>query len=137
MDLKGASTLLSTSAESAALFALPRRDDLMFIQFYGCFGWGPIPFIFQVVTRALKFEISFALKGMSTMYVDDAWGITLRKWLQHDLEAVRRICTSLLGPNAIADHKTESGTRLDIIGWNIDLTEMFLTIANGQVLTVG
>jgi hypothetical protein len=68
------------------------------------------------------------------MYVDDAWGITLLKWLQHDLEAVRRICTSLLGLNAIADHKTESGTRLDIIGWNIDLKEMFLTIAKKNVL---
>jgi hypothetical protein len=65
---------------------------------------------------------------MSNMYIDDTWGITLRKCLQHDSDA------SLLGPNAIADHKTESGTRLDVIGWNIDLTRMFLTIAKKNLL---
>jgi hypothetical protein len=102
MDLKGAYTLLSVSPESAALFALQLRDGLTFIQFCGCFGWAPIPFIFQVVTRAAEWEMSFKLKGKSTMYINDAWGITLKKWLQHDLNAVTDICTGLLGPHAIA-----------------------------------
>jgi hypothetical protein len=134
MDLKDAYTLLSVSPESAALFALQLRDGLTFIQFCGCFGWAPIPFIFQVVTKAVKWEMSFKLKGKSTIYVDDAWGITLKKWLQHDLNAVTDICTGLLGPHAIAEKKTMSGTSMNIIGWHLDLTKMRLTIARKNLL---
>jgi hypothetical protein len=33
------------------------------------------------------------------------------------------VCTSLLGPSAIAEDKTESGTRLDVLGYVFDWSQ--------------
>jgi hypothetical protein len=87
-----------------------------------------------VVTRAVKWEVSFKLKEKSTMYVANAWDITLKKWLEHDLNAITEICTGLLGPHAIAEKKTVSGTSMEMIVWHVDLTKMRLTIARQNLL---
>ena len=134
MDLRGAYTLLSVHPESAALFALELRDGLTFIPFCGVFGWTVIPFIFQVVTRAIKWEIRSVVKGFIEMYVDDIFGIVLRRDLGHDLRVARGVCTNLLGPDAVADSKTDSGRLLDMLGWHINLDAGFLSIARKNLL---
>ena len=47
----------------------------------------------------------------------------------------RRICTDLLGPDAVADDKSESGIRLDVIGYTIDLAKERVLIARKNFLT--
>ena len=122
MDLKGAYTLLSFRPEDAGLFGMEVTGNLVYLQIAGIFGWSCTPAAFQVVTRALKHELNHALKSSVDMYVDDTVGCCLDRDLESDKALARGICTSLLGPNAIADEKTESGTRLDVIGYVIDLS---------------
>ena len=51
------------------------------------------------------------------------------------MERAKDICTSLLGPNAVADEKSETGTRLEVIGYTIDLDRSLVSIARKNFLT--
>ncbi len=55
------------------------------------------------------------------MYVDDIIGVCMTADLDQDLIVTRETCTDLLGPIAVADDKTETGRRLDVIGYVVDL----------------
>ena len=68
------------------------------------------------------------------MYVDDIFGICLRAHLERDLAKSREFCIALLGPNTVADKKTEFGRRLDIIGYTIDLDSSIVSIARKNFL---
>jgi hypothetical protein len=68
------------------------------------------------------------------MYVDDIIGVCFAHDVDKDLVETRRICTSLLGPGAVADDKTETGTRLDIIGYTVDLESRRVSIAKKNFL---
>ena len=129
MDLRGAYTLLSFRPEDAGLFGMEVTGDLVYLQFVGIFGWACTPAAFQVVTRALKHELNHILKSCVEMYVDDAVGVCLGRDLESDKALARGVCTSLLGPHAVADDKTESGTRLDVIGYVVDLSSRRVSIA--------
>ena len=55
------------------------------------------------------------------MYVNDIIGVCMLHDLDDDQLRTRNTCTSLLGPTTVADDKTESGRRLDVIGYVVDL----------------
>jgi hypothetical protein len=135
MDLRGAYTLLSYRPEDVGLLGMMLTDNVIYFQTAGIFGWGGTPAAFQVVTRAIKFELTAALKSFTVMYVDDIIGIGLRCDLPADLARARNICTDLLGPKAVADEKQEQGRRLDIIGYTIDLDIGRVMIAEKNFLT--
>jgi hypothetical protein len=69
------------------------------------------------------------------MYVDDVMGVCFADELEADLVTARDICTSLLGPGSVADDTTESGVRLDMIGYTISLPENRLLISRKKFLT--
>ena len=121
MDLKGAYTLLSFRAEYVGLFGMLLTDDLVYFQLAGIFGWSGTPAAFQVVTRAIAWELRARLRSRTVMYVDDIIGIGFKMDIAADLALTRSICTTLLGSNAVADDKTEVSRRLDVIGYIIDL----------------
>lgn len=123
MDLRGAYTLLSFRPEDVGLFAMLLSDDLVYFQMVGIFGWSGTPAAFQVVTRAITWELRHALQSRTVMYVDDIIGVCMVADLQADLIKTREICTSLLGPESVADDKTEYGVRLDVIGYTISLPD--------------
>jgi hypothetical protein len=50
------------------------------------------------------------------------------------MEKAKVLCTSLLPPNVVAEHKSESGRRLDILGYVLDLNKFRLAIARKNVL---
>jgi hypothetical protein len=125
MDLKGAYTLLSYRPEDVGLFGMLLTGDLVYLQIAGIFGWAGTPAAFQVVTRAMTWELKHALRSSTLMYVFD---------IAEDLAVTRRICTSLLGSGSVADDKTETGTRLDIIGYTVDLDTRRVSIAKRNVL---
>lgn len=116
MDLKGAYTLLSFRPDDVSLFGMEVTGDLIYLQLCSIFGWSCTPAAFQVVTRALKWEITKALKSYTEMYVDDIIGVCCKTDLVSDMDRAKTICTSLLGPGAAADEKSETGTRLEVIG---------------------
>ena len=86
-------------------------DKTVYLQIAGIFGWAGIPAAFQVVTRAIKWELNHRLQSSVTMYVDDVIGVCRVRDLTRD------VCTNLLGPSSVADNKTETGRRLDVIGY--------------------
>jgi hypothetical protein len=122
MDLKGAYTLLSFRPEDVGLFAMLLTGDMVYFQIAGIFGWSGTPAAFQVVTRAITWELRHALRSRTVMYVDDIVGVCFEADLKGDLARTREICVDLLGPSSVADDKTEHGTRLDVIGYTIDLS---------------
>ena len=115
MDLRGAYTLLSFRPEDAGLFGMELTDDLIYLQICGIFGWSSTPAAFQVVTRSFKWEFKSRLKSNTEMYVDDVIGVCFAEDVVSDIVEAARICTSLLGPTAVAVEKTETDTRLEII----------------------
>ena len=128
MDLAGAYTLLSFRPDNANLMGMTLSNERVFIFLCGVFGWTGTPAAFQVVTRALTFEMNHKLRGKVLM------GVCIRKDLTHDMDTARSICTDLLGPHAVADDKSKSGRRLDLIGYVIDLDTKLLSIARKNFL---
>ena len=124
MDLRGAYTLLSFRPEDAGLFGKELTGNLIYLQICGIFGWSSTPAAFQVVTRALKWEFKSLLTSYTEMYVDDVIGVCFAENVATDIKEATRICLSLLGPKSVATDKTETGTRLEIIGYVVDLDTM-------------
>ena len=135
MDLKGAYTLLSFRPEDGGLFGMLLTDDLVYFQLADIFGWAGTPAAFQVVTRAMSWELYHASQSRILMYVDDIIGVGFVKDIENDLVEMRRICMDLLGSTAVADDKTEVGVRIDVICYTIDLTTERVLIAKKNFLT--
>jgi hypothetical protein len=55
--------------------------------------------------------------------------------LEKDLTKARHVCTDLLGSGAVADDKTEKGTRLDIIGYTVCLETERVLISRKNFMT--
>ena len=68
------------------------------------------------------------------MYVDDVIGVYMLEDLQSDLALTRDVCTSLLGPSSVADDKTETGRRLNVIGYVVDLDSQRVLISRKNYL---
>lgn len=135
MDLKGAYTLLSFRPEDVGLFGMMLTEDIVYFQIVGIFGWAGTPAAFQVVTRAIQWELSHCLQSSTIMYVDDIIGVCMDDDVADDLRRTRDICTGLLGPTAVADDKTEIGRRVDVIGYVIDLDSQRVSISRKNYLS--
>lgn len=120
MDLKIAYTLLSFRPEDAGLFWMLLTGDLVYFQIAGIVGWSGTPAAFEVVTRAIAWELRQALRSSTLLHVDDILGVCFEEDLPADLQRTWNICTDLLGSGAVADDKTESGRRIDVIGYTIN-----------------
>jgi hypothetical protein len=128
VDVKSAYTRLDYALDDCKLFMTELSGGLVFIYTCGCFGFTGQPMAFDVVTRALRWELDTLLRGKGDAYTDDFFGICLTGDLQHDMEAIQGSITQLLGEDAISAKKCLSGDRLELIGWIIDLRTMLLTI---------
>ena len=136
MDLKGAFTLLDFAPEGVPFLGTEVPGGLVVFYLVGLYGWKAMPMAFQVVNRAVVWELCRpgVLKGRMNMYTDDMFGITLKEDLQHDMDVAASFCRRLLSDTAIKEEKTESGTRLTIIGWDFDLDQVLVTIARRNAL---
>jgi len=137
MDLKGAYTLLSFRPEDVCLMANEMSGGRVMFHLCGQFGWTGTPAAFQVVTRALAFELNRYLLGLSDLYVDDIFGVCLKSDLETDIATCTRICEGLLGVGAIAPSKTTFGRRVTVIGYDLDLDTMSVAIAAKNVRKAG
>jgi hypothetical protein len=134
MDLRGAYTLLSFRPEDIGLFAMMLTDNVVYLQLAGIFGWAGTPAAFQVVTRAIQWELRHALTSSTIMYVDDIVGVCMASDVTEDLRRTREICVNLLGPTSVADDKTECGRRMEVIGYVIDLDARRVSISRKNLL---
>jgi hypothetical protein len=92
------------------------EGGLVMIYTCGCFGFAGQPMAFDVVTRALRWELKNILQGVGNGYVDDFFGITLTDDLLFDMSAITAIIRKLLGEKAIAEKKSQQGRRIELIG---------------------
>ena len=103
MDLSGAFTLLDFDPEDVPLMAAEMDNN--YAVFFGCgiFGWTAMPAAFQVINRAIVWELSQpgVLSGRMKMYTDDAIGVCLATDLHRDMKTTRDLCTHLLGDDAV------------------------------------
>lgn len=133
-DLRGAYQLMSIHPEYAKHFGMEISGDRVYIHLCGIFGWTCTPAAFQVVSRGIQWELKYSLKGDCRMYVDDIMGACMASDLSREVQCAKSVCTDLLGPNAIAEDKTEMGTRLDVLGYVIDLQLELLSISRKNFL---
>ena len=68
------------------------------------------------------------------MFVDDIVGVCLAKDLDRDVQCAKDVCTSLLGSNAIAEDKTETWTRLGVLGYILDIKLRLVSISRKNFL---
>lgn len=134
MDLKGAYTLLFFKTEDVRLLSSEMTDDQIILFICGIFGWTGTPAAFQVITRAILWELARILCGLALMFVDDIIGVCLKKDLQQDLAKTRTVCTNLLGSTAVEDKKTAFSRRLTVIGYDIDLDKSLATVSKKNLL---
>ena len=139
MDLSGAFTLLDFDPGGVPFLATElqgERERIAVFYLCGLFGWTAMPMAFQVVTRVIKWELSRpgVLQGLMDMYTDDMFGVCLQRDLARDMEQARTFCKQLLGSKSIEERKTESGRRLTITGWDIDLDRSLVAISRKNVM---
>lgn len=128
-DLRKAFTLLDISPDCVKFFACELTDNLVLLYNSGNFGWTGTPYCFDVPTRVISRQVKRSIQGRSRMFVDDAMGVVLARWLAHDQNVMRTVSEGLLGPHAMAEDKWEAGVRLTWIGWDIDLVRRRVTIS--------
>ena len=139
MDLRGAFNLTSIRPGHAQRLALELTGGRVIIFICGMFGWTGTPFAFDVVTRALRHELTHALYGSSDMYADDLMAMTLRRALKIDMATAEASCTGLMGPNAVEETKTHSTDNspdrtIDLIGYELSLALRTLSISRFNFL---
>jgi len=110
-DLKGAFNLLWWRTDGAKLFGVELAEGLTMVFLCGTFGYTGMPGAFQVITRALKYEIRKKAAGRLEMYVDDVIAAAPRLSIPGDIGIVCQVSRDLLGPGAIADDKRKARTR--------------------------
>jgi hypothetical protein len=134
MDLAGAFNLLWFNPSATKYLAFPLTNDRAAIHLAGMFGWVGMPFVFQVVTRAVLALCAVLVLGVCLIYVDDFMGASPEHKVAEDVDAVHRGVTSLLGPDSIAVKKNESGRELDWLGWQVNLNVRSVTISERNLL---
>ena len=136
MDLRGAYTLIDFQTDQVPQVAMELTDELVMFVFVGVFGWTGTPFAFQTVTRALLWELRRpnVLQGKVNMYCDDIMGVSHRQDVERDMAAAEKLCTNLLGPDAVESSKSVFGKALDFIGYHIDLKTMLVSVKHRNML---
>ena len=135
MDLKGAYTLISFRPEDVHLLTMEMTEGLAMVFLCGVFGWTGTPAAFQVITRALVWELRRVLSSSLVMYVDDIIAVSLAgPTLAQDMRIAQDLCVGLLEDNAVQIKKTIKGHRLPAIGYTFDLTHSLVTVSRPNSL---
>lgn len=133
VDLAGAFTLMSFRPEDVPLMAFELTEERVMFFLCGIFGWTGTPACFDVVTRAMRFELARLVKGRVSMYVDDIIGVCLQSKVAGNIGRVIAFCKGLLGPSAVAEGKTEIGRHLVNIGYDFNLDTRLVGISKRNV----
>lgn len=133
-DLRDAFGLLWTAPEDIPLIGIPLTEERVLFSLCASFGLGGLPPAFGVITRAVLALVGASTTGYSSMYVDDLFGASPTDHIAADMAAADYAIKKLLGPEAVAAHKDESGRAIDIIGWHIDLDRQTVTVSRSNLL---
>ncbi len=138
MDLAAAYNLIIYDPAYAGLMASETSDGYVVVYLVGTFGWTGTPAAFEVVTRAIRWELKRPrFPGRSKMFVDDALGATTLRLLPQAQEIAKHVMEDLLGPGAVAAEKTKSTAlqpSLTVIGYELDMELRRVGVARKNLL---
>jgi hypothetical protein len=134
MDLAAAFNLMDFEAASAILLAFELTEGMSAVHTTGMFGWTGTPYVFQTITRVMVDLCRKHLEGLMLMYVDDMLGVSHVDAAARDMEKADGLARGLLGPNAVADDKTECERAQDWLGWHISLDSMTVSASRRNLL---
>jgi hypothetical protein len=129
MDIKGAFNLVFFRYDQAGFMSHDLACGLTVVNMCGNFGWCGLPFVFNVITRAILRQVRLRCSGGVDMFVDDLMGCCHLDDLHSNLAIAKEIIESLLGPGSVADKKTLFGRRLDFVGWLVDLDSELISVS--------
>jgi hypothetical protein len=105
-DLRKAFNLLTYEPDAISRLGLELSDGQFMFFLAGVFGLTGMPMAFQVVTRAILWEVRLLIRGRLIMYVDDGIGICHYSDLLFDQSTTFSFIEGLLGNKAIEHIKT-------------------------------
>ena len=131
-DLRKAYLLLTYDAQEVTKICVELSDGRFMFFLVGVFGLTAMPYAFQVVTRAIVWEISHnsRFKGLLRMYVDDGIVVCHKDDVADTQALIFSFVRSLLGDNAIEASKTKVGRQIDFIGYSVDMDEGVVMVAH-------
>jgi hypothetical protein len=129
---------MSYKSTNAQLFSIELMNGLVLILLCGLFGWTATPACFQVITRAILYELWFRFRIFAEMYVDDIMGFSLTVNGESERAETDGLCTTLCGPKTIANEKTcytdEVNPCIDMIGYRLNLQTEVVSISRRNTL---
>ena len=133
LDLKGAFTLMSFRASNSKYFAVELVGGLAMIFLCGLFGWTATPAAFNVISRAILYELRVTLGLHAKIYVDDTIAVSWSEDVERDISNAERVMTDLCGDGSVADDKREETKpgrqRIDVLGYCLVLDRQILTLS--------
>jgi hypothetical protein len=134
-DIEAAYAKLSYDPEGVPHIAVELRNNLFMFFLAGVFGLTSMPFAFNVITRAIVWELNNRiLAGAMKQYVDDGFGTSLDTEVEDDIAATQTFINALLGEGAFACHKLLRGPQITFIGYDIDLDAATVSISKRNIL---
>jgi hypothetical protein len=127
--MKGAFTLMSFKDSEVPLLGARLSEERAIFFICGIFGWTGTPAAFQVVTRAIQYEVNRLVFGLVQMYVDDIFGISVRGKVDQDVETTVSFCRALFKSDCVEPSKTEVGQRVGVIGSTLDLDQEVVSMS--------
>jgi len=114
-----------------SLFIKLGYEEFIAIYLVGTFGWGFMPFVFAVFTRAIERLIRAQIpldEGFQSMYVDDMMGFSVAHCASTHQVISQQAFRSVFGSTAVSMTKTVSPTSAGdiVIGYWIDLSTGFV-----------
>ena len=136
MDFKGAFTLLTFNLDEVESVGLRLTKEVIMLFLCGVFGWTGTPAAFNVVTKAVLWELhqEGVLQGYVDMFVDDIIGVAWAWDVVKDMNIARELCRKLMGPNSMELSKEFVGVKADVIGYTIDLETQMVGVKESNAL---
>jgi hypothetical protein len=127
-DLRKAFTLLTYETEAVEKIGIELSDNTFMFFLAGVFGLTGMPMAFQVITRAIVYEVNKRIHGRLKMYVDDGIVVSHSRHMASDQLITFSFISDLLGDNAIEHTKTVEGRVLDFIGYEVHLDRLYVSV---------
>lgn len=110
-DIAAAYQKLTYPAAAVSHVGVELRNRTFMFFLGGVFGLTSMPFAFNIITKAVVWELNSRLiKGMMLQYVDDGFVVSHQDERDADVTITLGFIRDLLGPDAIAIHKLDLAT---------------------------
>jgi hypothetical protein len=120
-DYKGAFATTKLEPESACLTAVMVSDDIVMVQFYGCFGLQDQSHVWGKIIEATDLKIREVTKGVHVTYVDDVCQFSHDDDIHEDDRIGLQIATDIHNKSPFDEDKNDLFTKFPVlIGWSFN-----------------